>query len=488
MTIQNCVRHACAAAVLAGTLVHAMPLRAQWSTEPANNLVIAGRSNEQVQPKLAATADGGFYISWFDNSGGGYDVFLQRVDAAGNEQWAHDGVPVADRNFSSTQDYGLDIDAEGNALLAFRYPDDNGIVQILAQKVAPDGTLLWGDPGVFASNDPDDANAPKITATGDGNVAVAWSRGDGAINVHKMDSDGNGLWDSSFEAPSGFFFLADLHGDADGNVIASWSAQLSVQDRELWTHKLAAADGSDMWGLDPVKVFDGSDGAMQFGYFPPFIPDGAGGAVFVWYTVGLNAGVVRVQHVDATGAQLFAQNGVLASVDATQSHVEPSGAYDPVSGDIYALWRETDILTQGQIGVYAQRIDSSGALQWGDGGKVLVALSPLDQTQMEALPAPGGMLAAWSSGGVPDPMPIHVARLASDGSYVWPGEIVDISTEPNDIGRLTGALSSEGYAAYAWTADASSFEGDIHAQNINMDGSLGPASVDTIFADGFDAD
>lgn len=107
---------------------------------------------------------------------------------------------------------------------------------------------------------------------------------------------------------------------------------------------------------------------------------------------------------------------------------------------------------------------------------------------MEALGAPGGMLAAWSSDGVPDPMPIHVARLASDGSYVWPGEIVDISTEPNDIGRLTGALSSEGYAAYAWTANASSFEGDIHAQNINMDGSLGPAVVDTIFADGFDPD
>ncbi len=92
----------------------------EWSNDPANNLVVADRSGEQAQPKIVATADGGFYISWFDNSAGGYDVYLQRLDAAGDEQWVHNGVLVADRAYSSTQDYGLSIDTVGNALLAFR--------------------------------------------------------------------------------------------------------------------------------------------------------------------------------------------------------------------------------------------------------------------------------------------------------------------------------------------------------------------------------
>ena len=97
---------------------------AQFSDDPAANLSVADRTNEQVQPKIVPTADGGCYISWFDNAAGGYDVYLQRLDANGVEQWAHNGVLVADRGFSSTQDYGLAVDTAGNALLAFR--DDSG--------------------------------------------------------------------------------------------------------------------------------------------------------------------------------------------------------------------------------------------------------------------------------------------------------------------------------------------------------------------------
>ena len=80
--------------------------------------------------------------------------------------------------------------------------------------------------------------------------------------------------------------------------------------------------------------------------------------MFVWYTV-TTMGDVHMQHILANGSAAFPQNGVDASTDTTQNHFEPSGAYDATTGDIYALWRETDASTQGQIGVYAQRIDSA---------------------------------------------------------------------------------------------------------------------------------
>ena len=37
----------------------AAPAMAQWSSDPANNLKIADRSGEQVQPKVAPAPDGG---------------------------------------------------------------------------------------------------------------------------------------------------------------------------------------------------------------------------------------------------------------------------------------------------------------------------------------------------------------------------------------------------------------------------------------------
>lgn len=467
----------------------ACPAFAQWSNDPAINLSIADRSGEQVQSKMVPTADGGFYISWFDNSTGGYDVYLQRLNAAGNEQLPHNGVLVANRDFTSTQDYGLDVDADGNALLAYRLNDSNGIAQIAAQKVAPDGSLQWVPGGVLVSNDAEGANSPKIAATGNGTIAVAWSGSNGALVVQKLDATGLPLWGPtgvSIVPPSGFFPLADLHGDADGNVIVSWGAQLSTFDRELWTQKLAAADGANLWGSVPVKVFGGTNGALQFGYFPPFIADGIGGAVFVWYTVA-NTGDVHVQHILADGSAAFPQNGVDASTDTTHSHFEPSGAYDATTGDIYALWRETDASTQGQIGVYAQRIDSAGNRQWGAGGKVLVPLGSTDQTQMRALPLAGGFLAAWASDASPNPMPIHVARVDADGSYAFPRNVVDIKTAPTNTSRLTGALSANGYAAYTWTDNGAGGAGDVKAQNIQFNGTLGnPPPSDRIFADGFD--
>ncbi len=38
------------------------PISAQWSSDPGANLVLSDRSGEQVQPKVAATSDGGASI------------------------------------------------------------------------------------------------------------------------------------------------------------------------------------------------------------------------------------------------------------------------------------------------------------------------------------------------------------------------------------------------------------------------------------------
>src|SRR5690606_1894186 len=144
-------------ALLCLALLAAAPARAQWSDDPAQNLILADRPEGQAQAKIVPTADGGFYASWFGGGGDGYDVYLQRLDAAGNPLWAEDGIRVADRSFSSTQDYGLAVDADGNALLAFRFPDGDGLPQATVSRVSPDGDLLWGEPGVFASDDADAA-------------------------------------------------------------------------------------------------------------------------------------------------------------------------------------------------------------------------------------------------------------------------------------------------------------------------------------------
>jgi hypothetical protein len=484
------MRSACLASFLCGALAAAvaLPVAAQWSTDPSTNLVLADQPGGQVQPKLVPTADGGFYTSWFD-AGSGYDVYLQRLSADGTEQWPHGGILVGDRSFSSTQDYGLAIAGDGDALLAYRSGSDVG-AQITVSRIGPDGTLRWGPDGVVVSDDAGGANSPRVAATSDGDAVVAWSASDGAIVLQKLDADGNPLWGDgvSVVPPAGFFLLADLRASDDGSVIASWSAQLSFQDRQLWAQKFNGADGAPMWGSEPVAVFDGTGGAMQFGYFPEFIDDGAGGAVFVWYTVSLS-GSVRVQHVLADGDMAFVQNGIVLGTDPDLTYTGPAGAYDPASGDIYAIWHFADAATQGQIGVAAQRLDAAGVRQWGDEGVVLEPQTTTEQSELGALALPGGgVLFSWASDSWPSDMPVHVTRLDTAGLPVWSPAVVDIKTGPTDTARLTGALSAYPFAAWVWEDGTNGGGGgSIKAQAIDFDGMLGGAAGnDTIFSDGFD--
>jgi hypothetical protein len=67
---------------------------AQWSSDPAQNLAVADAASDQNLAKLAATADGGTWVSWFDGIGSGWDVRVQRLEADGSERFAHNGLLV----------------------------------------------------------------------------------------------------------------------------------------------------------------------------------------------------------------------------------------------------------------------------------------------------------------------------------------------------------------------------------------------------------
>jgi hypothetical protein len=251
----------------------------QWSTDPAANLAVADPSGDQVQPKIAPTSDNGCYISWFDSIANGFDLRLQKLDADGNEQWAHNGILVLDRGFSSTQDYGLDVDAAGNALLTCR--DDSGTgVQISAAKVSPTGALLWGAGGVSLTNTSNFVAAPKIAGTSDGSAVIAWTE-NSLVRLQKLDGAGAPQWGTGLsQSPSaGGYSVADLH-DHGTTVILSMVHQTGSQ---FWSPKHLVAmkfdgSGSSLWGANPLSIFD--SGSLQIGNFPSFIPDGSGGAVF----------------------------------------------------------------------------------------------------------------------------------------------------------------------------------------------------------------
>ena len=466
--------------LLSAFLALASPLaNAQWSSDPAVNLVVSDAAADQVQPMIAPTSDGGCYISWFDSIANGFDLRLQRLDAAGNEAWAHDGVLVIDRGFSSTQSYGLDVDAAGNALLTAR--DDSGSgEQITAAQVSPSGVISWS---VTLTSTSAFVAAPKIAGTSDGGAVVAWTQGS-TVKVQKLDSAGAPLWGAglTFSPSAGSYSVADLH-DAGGDAILSMVHQTGAMfwsPKHLVAQKLDAA-GSSLWGAAPLRVFE--SGSLQIGNYPSFKSDGAGGAVFAWY--GTSPLQCYAQHVLSDGTEAFPHNGVSGSTNGAQVRVDPSVDYDPATGSTYLFWTEQSS-GQSMCGLSGQKFDSAGVRQWSTQGVSLLPVSFPEIRQVKTEVSGAGAFVFWVD--IPSHLPggfgngtLRGAHVDANGTFdVGPFEV---SSVPSPKSRLDAELGTTGQVLLAWS-DQRNDGGDILAQNINPDGSLGASEPGTPYCFG----
>ena len=447
----------------------------QWSADPFTNLPLAdkGDGNDQVQPKVKPLPAGGWYISWFDSDPNdtppiGYDVYLQRLDFFGVEQFPHDGIRIAKLSNSSTEDYGLDSDSEGHALLAFLDTREGSNQQVTAAKVNRRGDPMWGDRGVQLTSDAGFHAAPKIAGTSDGDVVVAWTS-DSNVVLQRLDRAGHPLWGTGVVfSESGFnYSLADLHASDNGSVIVSWvRAQGFLGNKQLRANKLSAT-GALLWGAQNVTLFD--RGSLQFGNFPYFVPDGNGGAVFAWYT-SIPTLQCFAQHIRADGSEAFPHNGSAVSTNMSNLRVSPSASYRTASDETFVFWTEEDSL-QTVNGVYAQKFDGAGKRRWGPVGVQLVPLGSDQQIFVQSVQVGSGALVFWVDQADFGSATIQARRLNRFGRTVCPQFAVSATLA--DKSRLVADTNAFHLAALAFEDDRIG-NNAIYIQNVNRDCSLGP--------------
>jgi hypothetical protein len=465
-----------ARASLVAVLCLSLPVSAQWSKSPGTTLSLADGAWEQVQAKVVRAPDGGAYVSWFDSDPSGtpafgYDVRLQRLDPSGNEVWAQGGVLVADRGFSSTEDYGLDVDAAGNALLAFRDTRFGG-TRITVTVVDSTGAQTWGPSGVQVTSS-GTVFSPRVADAGAGGVFAAWTSGSGVV-AQRLDASGAPQWGAGFNvsaAAGGTAFLCAIRGTSDGGVIVTWTRQSGsfFSPRHLHAQKLDAA-GAPQWGAAGLAVFDG--GSLQIAYYPSFVTDGSGGGVFHWYSLGAVAPEqVHVQRVLANGSEVFPHNGVTgASTIGTRAGA--AAAYDATTGETYLFWVEMNS-GQSMFGLSGQRFDAAGARQWGPQGIAYVPLSSSQISQVQCQRVGAGAAVAWSTS--PSFGNDTVQGLHVDPSGAALHAVTALSSTPASVDDLASDVGALGELQVVWHDDRSGTN-DVFGQNLGADGTLGPVA------------
>lgn len=453
---------------------------AQYPSDPALNLAVADGPTPQNFHGIAATADGGCYVAWFDAGTGSFVLRLQRLDASGAKQWGDDGILVSDHPQDGHAIFGFDMiaDSSGQCVLALSDLRDGNDLDVHAYRVAPDGSFTWGRDGVTLSSNDDFEPAPVVTEAASGDFVFVWARspavGDGALLMQRLSPAGAPLLAAGGVAIAGApgekpGFPRLVPGAADG-VIVAWVRDLGGVDALRHIRVAACTDtGSLSWG--PVTVYDAAP--IPVSHAPSMVPDGAGGAVLCWHDEVDGVHRVFAQRVDAAGDELFAHNGVRVSTDDATHHRDPTLAWLGATQEIVVFWNQRNT-AQTQWGINAQKLSATGAAQWGGAGATVLPLDGIVKSRQRAIAAGDGATVFLFDEPDGDGLDRVVgARMASDGTPVWSPSPRVFASTLSVKSNLDVAAAPDGTALLGWQ-DSRDGSTDAYAQNANSDGSLGP--------------
>jgi hypothetical protein len=205
----------------------------QWT---ANGIALCTATGNQMGPQVSSDSAGGAIVAWYDYRSGNYDIYAQRVNAAGIVQWTANGLALctATGNQMGPQ---LASDGAGGAIIT--WPDyRGGNYDMYAQRVNPSGTVQWTTNGVALCTATGDQNYPQIVSDGAGGAIVTWydyRNGNCDLYAHRVNAAGAVQWTTNGVA------LCTAAGDQSRPTIISTGAGGAIV---TWD------DGRSIWELD----------------------------------------------------------------------------------------------------------------------------------------------------------------------------------------------------------------------------------------------
>ena len=453
-------------------------LYALWTSDPTENTAISTMNGEQALPKIAVDSNGFAYVTWFSTDTGNYNVRMQRLDHKGNIMWANNGILVSNEPQDTwITDYDLAVDPSGYAIVTFS-DIRTGFSNPVAYRVSPNGTMMWGPTGILLANDSNFDPSPQVCTTQAGNSVFAWEScpdsGNYLIKLQKISPTGQVLWGDGITLSSTGVDLTSpyLFPAEDDSVYLAWHTQTGpyyAPNRGLYVQKLDAG-GNFLWESDAIVYSPVTSGPIVY---LQTCRDDAGGIVFAWYrSTDSTHFQSYVQHMDADGTMTMPTGGAVVSTSTARLHMYPAPAFLPQTQEVVVFFSEQD-LNQNSRGMYAQNLDLDGNRLWGEEGKQLIGLSMNDYLLFTADGKDNTAICVYQAAvfGTQDTK-MQAVMLDDTGAFVWADSFVDLCTVQSQ--KLHNVMTN--YYMGQWVAvweDLRNDGGDIYAQNIQPDGTLG---------------
>jgi hypothetical protein len=241
----------------------------------------------QSYPHIAPDGQGGVIIVWTqDGPMNCMNIFAQRLDANGAAQWQANGIPLCDVVGNQHSPH-IVSDNVGGGFVSWadgRLGDEN--VDIYAQRIANNGAMLWAEQGTPIVRLPGNQVENAIVKDATGGAVIVWTDSrkqseDTDIYAQKITPQGNLLWDTNgvaVAATEEYQTHPAVVADDAGGVLVTWQDFFRSGDGWNVYAQHIEANSQPTWEQDGIAVCI-ADG-HQVG--PAIISDGSDGAIIVW--------------------------------------------------------------------------------------------------------------------------------------------------------------------------------------------------------------
>ena len=459
------------AGLLALALLPPRPAAAAWPTDPLVNVPLCTATGDQQFPTIVSDGAGGAIVTWQDQRGGNYDIYAQRISAAGTVQWTTDGVAlctIAGEQSSPT----IVADGAGGAIVTWQ-DLRSGISDIYTQRISDGGAVQWTANGVALCTASGAQQYPTIISDGTGGAIVTWqdqrSGTSRDIYAQRISAGGTVQWTANGVALCTMYSdqsSPTIVSDGTGGAIVDWRDERSGNN-DIYAQRISVG-GTVQRTANGVALCTAS-GEQQY---PTIVSDGVGGAIVTW--VDGRTGTrddIYAQRISAGGTVQWTANGV-ALCTATDYREYPAILSDGASGAI-VTWGDyrSGGGTYTNPDIYAQRISAAGTVQWTANGVALCTATGFQVHATIASDGAGGAIVTWwdNRRSAAD---LYAQRISAGGTVQWTANGVALCTATNFRDYPTIVADGAGGAIITWY-DGRSGYGDIYAQRVCAWGQLG---------------
>ena len=362
----------------------------------------------------------------------------------------------------------------------------SGTTVIYAQKINSDGSTAWDANGVLVCQFNSEKHSPRLARDGTGGIFVVWEdlRNDTGAGTNidlyfqRINSLGQRVLTNSavLSNESDNQTAPNIVYTGDNKAIVVWEHEIKITsptpgvEHDLYAQKIDLNCNLE-WGSNVVIVSETNS------QFSPSLVSYNQGAVIVWEDSrnGAKRRDIYAQRVDSSGNLQWESKGKVVSSHTVDQWLPKLVNSD--NGSVIITWFEQESSKAVNYDVYAQKLSVNGDIIWNKDIAVCTATGNQNWNRIISDDSNGAIITWFDTrirGG--ETGSLYAQRITGNGSVSWTNNGILIKDNvlfdetSNIFGYWTTTDDNNG-AIVCWT-DLRDSNVDVYAQRINSNGDL----------------